>query len=153
QVFTSIANDRNSEALTNQQHVPSQQLGSTLQWDHRLRNHTLIGGLDLSEVMGASDEQLFSSTTGDHFANNIAGGRQGSTGIFGQDIFQAGNWTIIGGLRWDRWTNTNGSNVRVSLPSAAVTDTPYVDRNANAFSPKLSILRKLNSNVAVSLSG
>jgi hypothetical protein len=25
--------------------------------------------------MGASDEQLFSSTTGRHFANNIAGGR------------------------------------------------------------------------------
>jgi len=153
QTFSSVAPDRSTEALTDNQHVPSQQLGTAVQWNHTFWHQTLIAGLDAQEVMGASDEQLFSSTTGNHFANNIAGGRQGSTGIFGQDIFQAGNWTIIGGLRWDRWTNTNGSNVRISLPSGAVTDTPYSDRNANAFSPKVSILRKINSNVAVSLSG
>jgi outer membrane receptor protein involved in Fe transport len=153
QTFSSVAADRGSEKLTNIQHVPSQQMGTSVQWNHTLWRQTLIAGVDAQEVMGASDEQLFSSTTGNHFANNIAGGRQGSTGIFGQDIFQAGGWTIIGGLRWDRWTNTNGSNVRISLPSDAVTDTPYSDRNANAFSPKLSILRKINSNVSVSLSG
>lgn len=153
QTFSSVAPDRSTEALTDNQHVPSQQLGTAVQWNHALGHQTLIAGIDAQQVMGASDEQLFSPTTGSHFANNIAGGRQGSTGIFAQDIFQAGQWTIIGGLRWDRWTNTNGSNVRVSLPSAVVTDTPYVDRNANAFSPKLSILRKLNSNVSVSLSG
>ncbi|HET8827446.1 MAG TPA: TonB-dependent receptor, partial [Terriglobales bacterium] len=153
QTFSSVAPDRSTEALTDKQHVPSQQLGTAVQWNRTLWHQTVIAGVDAQEVIGASDEQLFSSTTGNHFANNIAGGRQGSTGIFGQDIFQARNWTIIGGLRWDRWTNTNGSNVRISLPSGAVTDTPYSDRNANAFSPKLSILRKINSNVSVSLSG
>jgi outer membrane receptor protein involved in Fe transport len=153
QTFSSVAPDRSTEALTNKQHVPSQQLGTAVQWNHTFWHQTLIAGVDAQEVMGASNEQLFSSTTGNHFANNVAGGRQGSTGIFGQDIFQAGNWTIIGGLRWDRWTNTNGSNLRISLPSGAVTDTPYADRNANAFSPKLSILRKIGSKVSVSLSG
>lgn len=153
QTFSSVAPDRSTEKLTNIQHVPSQQLGTAVQWKHTLWHQTLIAGVDAQEVMGASDEQLFSSTTGNHFANNIAGGRQGSTGVFGQDIFQAGNWTIIGGLRWDRWTNTNGSNVRISLPAGSVTDTAYMNRDANAFSPKLSILRKINSNVSVSLSG
>jgi len=153
QTFSSVAPDRSTEALTDNQHVPSQQLGTAVQLNHTLWHQTLIAGVDAQEVMGASDEQLFSSTTGNHFANNIAGGRQGSTGIFGQDIFQAGKWTIIGGLRWDRWTNTNGSNVRISLPSNAVSDTVYTDRNANAFSPKLSILRKIGSNMSVSLSG
>ena len=153
QTFSSIAPDRSTEALTDIQHVPSQQLGTAVQWNHTLWHQTLIAGLDAQDVMGASDEQLFSSTTGNHFANNIAGGRQGSTGLFGQDIFQAGNWTIIAGLRWDRWTNTNGSNVRIPLPTGAPTDTPYADRDATAFSPKLSILRKINSNLSVSLSG
>lgn len=153
QTFSSVATDRSTEALTDIQHVPSQQLGSAVQWNHTFWRQTLVAGFDAQEIMGASDEQLFSSTTGNHFANNVAGGRQGSTGVFGQDIFQAGNWTIIGGLRWDRWTNTNGSNVRTSLPSGAVTGTPYADRDANAFSPKLSILRKINSNLSVSLSG
>jgi outer membrane receptor protein involved in Fe transport len=153
QAFSSVAANRSTEKLTNIQHVPSQQLGTAAQWNHTMWHQTLIAGVDAQEVMGASDEQLFSSTTGNHFANNIAGGRQGSTGIFGQDIFQAGGWTIIGGLRWDRWTNTHGSNVRISLPSKAVTDTAYTDRNASAFSPKLSILRKVGSNVSLSLSG
>lgn len=153
QTFSSVAPDRSTEALTDIQHVPSQQLGTAAQWNHTFWHQTLVAGFDAQEIMGASDEQLFSSTTGNHFANNVAGGRQGSTGVFGQDIFQAGNWTIIGGLRWDRWTNTNGRNVRTSLPSAAVTGTPYPDRDANAFSPKISILRKINSNMSVSLSG
>ena len=153
QTFSSVAPNRSTEKLTDIQHVPSQQLGTAAQWNHTMWHQTLIAGVDAQEVMGASDERLFSSTTGNHFANNIAGGRQGSTGIFGQDVFQAGDWTIIGGLRWDRWTNTNGSNVRISLPSGAVTGTPYADRDANAFSPKLSVLGKINSTVSVSISG
>jgi outer membrane receptor protein involved in Fe transport len=153
QTFSSVAPDRNTETLTNVQHVPSQQLGAAAQWNHTLWHQTLIAGVDTQEVMGASDEQLFSSMTGSHFANNIAGGRQGSTGLFGQDVFQAGNWTVIAGLRWDRWTNTHGSNRRIPLPSGAVTENLYPDRDATALSPKLSILRKITSNVSVSLSG
>ncbi len=154
QVFTSIASDRNSEALTNQQHVPSQQLGGALQWDHRLRNHTLIGGVDLSEVMGASDEQLFSSTTGDHFANNIAGGRQRSLGIFGQDIFRIGSkWTVIAGARWDDWNNIDGNNVRVTLPAGTAAGEFFPDRSETAFSPRLSVLRNFRHNVAGWVSG
>lgn len=152
QTFSAVAPDRMTEALTNIQHVPSQQLGTAVQWNHTMWHQTLITGVDAQEIMGASNEQLFSSTTGDHFANNIAGGRQGSTGIFGQDIFQAGPWTIIAGLRWDRWTNTNGSTTRIPFPSGNVTQSLFTDRDATAFSPKLSLLRKVGSNVTVSLS-
>ena len=154
QTFSSVtAPDRSVEMLTDIQHVPSQQLGTALQWNHTQWRHTLIAGLDAQSVMGSSDEQLYSSTTGNHFANNIAGGRQGSLGIFGQDVFQAGPWTVIGGVRWDRWTNTSGSNVRIGLPSLAVTATSYPDRDATAFSPRLSVLRKITPNVSVSLAG
>jgi outer membrane receptor protein involved in Fe transport len=153
QTFSSVASDRSTETLVDIQHVPSQQLGAAVQWNHTLGRQTFIAGVDAQEVMGASDEQLFSSTTGVHFANNIAGGRQRSTGIFGQDIFQTGGWTFIAGVRWDRWSNLNGSTVRIPIPSGLATGTQYPDLDATALSPRLSILRKLTPNVSLSLSG
>ena len=153
QTFSAIAADRTNENLTDIQHVPSQALGGGAQWNHLLKNHTLIAGVDLEQVMGASDEQLFSSTSGAHFANNIAGGRQRSAGVFGQDIFRLGKWTFIAGARWDDWTNSHGNTVRISLPSGTPTRTTFSDRAANSFSPRISILRALTGNISVSLSG
>jgi len=154
QVFSSIAADRNAENLTDLQHVPSQDFGGAFQWNHVLKNHTLIAGIDSAEVMGSSDERLFSSTTGAHFANNVAGGRQRSTGVFGEDIFRIGTkWTVIAGARWDDWNNFAASNIRVSLPSQMVTGQFFPDRSETSFSPRLSVMRNVKSNVAVWLSG
>ena len=149
QTFSSIAMNRSMETLTNIQHVPSQQLGTAVQWNHVLRGHTLIAGLDVQEVMGASDEQLVLVP-----ANNIAGGRQRSTGIFGQDIFRIGSkWTLIAGVRWDDWRNFKGSTVRIALPSGTATTRSFADRSESAFSPRLSLMRALTSNLSLSLSG
>lgn len=153
QVFTAIASDRNSEAITNLQHVPSQELGGALQWNHLWGSHTLIGGIDVAEVMGASDERLFSSTTGFHFANNFAGGRQRSTGIFGQDIFRLARWTVIAGARWDDWSNTEGNNIRVTLPAGTAAGQFFPDRNETSFSPRLSVMRNLRTNMTAWISG
>jgi outer membrane receptor protein involved in Fe transport len=154
QTFSSIASDRNSEALTNIQHVPSQAVGGGVQWNHVLGSHTLIGGVDFQEVMGASNEQLFSSATGTRFANNIAGGRQRSTGVFGQDIFRIKNkWTVIAGARWDNWNNLRGSTVRIPIPAGPTRGTTFPDKSETSFSPRLSILRALNSNLSLSFSG
>jgi outer membrane receptor protein involved in Fe transport len=149
QTFSSIATDRNHETLTDIQHVPSQQLGASAQWTHVLRGHTLIAGLDAQEVMGASDEQLVLAS-----AYNIAGGRQRSTGIFGQDIFRVGSkWTFIAGVRWDDWRNFNGSTVRIPLPSGTATGQSFTDRSESALSPRVSLMRALNNNLSLSLSG
>lgn len=154
QVFSAIAPDRNREALTDLQHVPSQELGGAFQWNHVIRDHTLIGGVDSNEVIGTSNEQLFSSTTGAHFANSIAGGRQRSTGIFGEDIFRiAGKWIILAGVRWDDWRNFDASNTRITLPSASSAGKVFSDRNETSLSPRLSILRNLKSNTALWVSG
>jgi outer membrane receptor protein involved in Fe transport len=153
QSFSAIAADRNSEHLTDLQHVPSQQVGGGVQWNHLLKNHTLIAGADLQETMGASDENLFSSTTGAQFATNVAGGRQRARGIFGQDIFRIGyKWTIIAGLRWDDWSNFDASNIRIAVPSGLPTGTLFSDRSATAFSPRVSILRALSSSLSASIS-
>jgi len=153
QTFSSVDPDRNHEHLTDIQHVPSQQLGTAAQWNHVLSSQTLIAGADANEVIGASDEQLFSSTTGFHFANNIAGGRQRTVGIFGEDIIRIRRWMIVAGARWDNWSNFNGSTVRVSLPSGAATGTHFLDRSETSFSPRLSVIRNLRDNVSLSVSG
>jgi outer membrane receptor protein involved in Fe transport len=154
QTFSAIAANRSSEHLTDIQHVPSQQLGAASQWNHVVGVHTLIAGVDGQEVIGASDEQLFSSTTGFHFANNIAGGRQRSVGVFAEDVVRiGGKWTIVAGARWDDWWNFRGSTVRTALSTGAVTGTHYLDRSETAFNPRLSILRELNPHVSAFLAG
>jgi outer membrane receptor protein involved in Fe transport len=154
QVFSAVAPNRNSEALTDLQHVPSQELGGAFQWNHTLRAHTIVGGVDSDEVIGSSEERLFSSTTGFHFANNFAGGRQRSTGIFGEDIFRlSSKWTIIAGVRWDDWNNFDGSNIRVSLPAGTASGPLFPSRSETSFSPRLSIMRNVRDNVAVWVAG
>jgi len=149
QTFSSIAANRSKETLTDVQHVPSQQLGASAQWNHVFRGHTLIVGGDAQEVLGASDERLVLAS-----AYNIAGGRQRTTGIFGQDIFRMGSkWTFIGGVRWDDWSNFDGSAVKISAPSGKAVGQSYADRSESAFSPRLSLMRALTSNVSVSFSG
>jgi outer membrane receptor protein involved in Fe transport len=149
QTFSSIASNRSSETLTDIQHVPSQQLGTSAQWEHVLRGHTLIAGLDAQEIMGASDERLVLAS-----ADSIAGGRQRTTGIFGEDVFRIGSkWTFIAGLRWDDWRNFHGSTVRISLPAGTTTSQNFADRNESAFSPRLSVMRTLTSNLSLSLAG
>jgi outer membrane receptor protein involved in Fe transport len=153
QRFSSIASDRSSESLTDIQHVPAQQLGGTAQWTHVLgKTQTLIIGSDIQEVIGSTNEQLFSS--GRHTANNMAGGRQRTFGIFGDDIFRfRQRWTVILGARFDDWWNLDASTVRIPIsPPGITTGTAFPDRSDIAFNPRLSVLRSLNSNVSVTAS-
>jgi outer membrane receptor protein involved in Fe transport len=131
--------------------VPSQNLAGNIQWTHLLgRRQTIIVGAELSEVIGSSHEQIFSSGT--HIANSVSGGRQRPFGLFGEDILRLGKWTLIGGLRFDHWTNFDGSSVRTPV-SGTPTGGQFQDRTENAFSPRLSILRSLGSNVSFTASG
>ncbi len=153
QRFSSIASDRSSESLTDIQHVPAQQLEGTAQWTHALgKIQTVIVGSDLQEVIGSSDEQLFSS--GIHTANSIAGGRQRAFGFFGEDIFQLHQkWTVILGARFDDWWNLDGSTVRIPISTpGSLIGTAYPDRGDIAFNPRLSVLRSLKRNVSVTAS-
>ena len=149
QRFSSVAPDRNSESLTNLQYVPEQVVGGTAQWTHLFGTHqTLIGGADLMEVMGASDEHLF--TTGVHTRNNAAGGRQRIFGLYGQDIIRFKSWTFILGARVDDWNNFNASTI--CTPVSGTCTAPsllFPSRSDLAFSPRLSVLRSLTHNISV----
>jgi outer membrane cobalamin receptor len=117
QRFSSVAPDRNSESLTNLQYVPEQVVGGAAQWTHLLGRHqTLVAGADLMEVMGASDEQLF--TAGTHTRNNAAGGRQRIAGFFGEDLIR---WVSGPSSSPPVWTTgIISAPVRSALPSTAL---------------------------------
>jgi len=150
QRFSSVAANRNSESLTDLQYVPEQVGGGAVQWTHFLGQHqTLIAGMDLMEVMGASDEQLF--TAGTHTRNNASGGRQRILGGFGEDLVRLNNWTIILAGRFDDWNNFKASSICTPV-SGSCTASPsvlYPSRSDLAFSPRLSVLRALSRNVSV----
>jgi outer membrane receptor protein involved in Fe transport len=149
QRFSSVSADRNSESLTDLQHVPEQVVGGAGQWTHLFGRHqTFVGGADIMEVMGASDEQFFSSGT--HTRNNASGGRQRIVGLFGEDLIRLKNWTVVLGARVDDWNNFKASSI--CTPVAGTCPSPsvlYPSRSDLAFSPRLSVLRSLNQNISV----
>ena len=105
--------------------------------------------MDAMEVMGASDEQLF--TAGAHTRNNASGGRQRILGWFGEDLVRFNKWTIILGARLDDWNNFNASSICTPV-SGTCKSSPsmlYPSRSDLAFSPRLSVLRALSSNVSI----
>jgi len=148
QTFSAVAPDRNRETLTDIQHVPEQVVGGGAQWTQVVgQSHTLIGGIDLNEVIGASNEQLL---TGPNQARN-GGGRQRTLGVFGEDIFRHAKWTVILGARVDDWKNFNGTLTTIPVAGPPVVAI-YPNRTDVAFSPRLSVLRTINQHVSVNAS-
>lgn len=145
QKSSAVAANRDSEMLTDVQHVPEQALGGGAQWTHLLgKSQTLIAGMDLSEVIGGSEDSLFSGPN----RSRTGGGRQRMLGWFGEDIFHRRNWTVMLAARVDDWSNFAGRMITVPASGAPVI-TAFPDRSDVAFSPRLSVLRALNEHVSV----
>ena len=104
----SVNGPRDTETLTDAQHVPEQIAGGGAQWTHLLgKSQTLIAGMDMNEVIGASGDLFF---TGSNQAQ-VGSGRQRAVGWFGEDIFQRQKWTVIAAARVDDWSNFRGTNI------------------------------------------
>lgn len=154
QDFSSIAADRNSEALTRSQRVPAQEVGFTTQWSRAAGSfQTLIAGVDFRDVRGASDELGF--TAGKLSLAVGAGGRERTVGVFAEDIIRiTPRWLLTLGARGDHWRNYDALSTSRPLPAQTpVTVTKFPDRTENAFSPRVALLHKLTANVSLMVSG
>ena len=148
QVNSAVASNRDSETLTDIQHVPEQVAGGGAQWRHWLgKSQTLIAGMELNEVIGASVDRLFTGKN-----QGVTGaGRQRNLGWFGEDIFHRPKWTVILAARLDDWSNFAG-NITTIPVSGTPTATAFPNRRDLAFDPRLSVLRTVNDHVAVTAS-
>jgi outer membrane receptor protein involved in Fe transport len=150
QTFSSVALDRDSETLTDIQAVPAQGVGGSAVWSRALgKRQTLVAGVDTQENIGRSNEVLATA-----HKDTSAGGRQRTTGVFGEDIIQiTPRWTVSASARIDHSGNFGASLITVPFGSpAGATVAPYADRSYNAFSPRLSVVDRLNTRVSWSAS-
>ncbi len=152
QGFSSVAVNRNSEALTDRQTVPAQGVGGSAVWSRSVgKRQTLVAGFDEHEEIGHSNDILFSPVTGGNTRDTFAGGHQRTAGFFGEDLIQiAPRWILSLSARFDHWRNFDAFSQCVpfalSCPPPALT--LYPDRSYDAFSPRVSLLHQMNSHVA-----
>jgi outer membrane receptor protein involved in Fe transport len=132
QNFSAVASSRQSESLTNRQRNPSQQLGFAFQWRRPVGDkHLISAGVEGRYVRGHSAERFVD-----------AGGRQRSVGVFGNYSLTLRSWVVSLGARVDTWRNYEGfSNL-----------TAFADRSENAFSPRVSVLKRFENGISVSAS-
>ena len=150
QTASSIAANRNSETLTDDQRVPLYQAGLSTEWTRTAGTHqTLAAGFDGQQVRGASNELMY--TSGKLSTAVGAGGRQRLWGLFGEDIVRINTrWLITGGARVDDWQNYDALLVtRPLATSAPLQVTNYNPRSEQAFSPRLSSLVRVKDNFVV----
>ena len=151
QGLSSVAQDRDSESLTDLQTVPAQGLGSSAVWSAQvLKHHTIVAGIDDSENMGASQDHKYMGATMPNGATS-AGGKQRTIGVFGEDMIQiAPRWLLTLSARVDHWSNYDASSIAYAPPTAPGPPVPtyYPDRSETAFSPRLTLVNQINSNVS-----
>ena len=151
QGLSSVAQNRDSESLTDLQTVPAQGLGSSAVWSAQIaKRQTIVAGIDDSENLGASQDHKYMGVTVPNGATS-AGGKQRTIGVFGEDMIQlAPRWLLTLSARVDNWRNYDASSIAYAPPSAPGPPVPtyYMDRSETAFSPRLTLVNQINSNVS-----
>jgi outer membrane receptor protein involved in Fe transport len=142
QSFSAISVDRNSEALTRWQTVPSDQIGFYMNWSRPISSANLLVGADGRFIHGQSDETVFVANSPTSLIS--AGGRSNLVGAFAQisETFKK-RLRLSGGLRFDWWLNTDGFNrtARASdVSTAQILLEPHVE---TAWSPRLGAIYEL----------
>jgi outer membrane receptor protein involved in Fe transport len=148
---TSVDSPRDTETLTDEQSVPSQALGGSLQWSRPMGHlQTLVAGFEMRAVDGSSNENLFK--LGVPNGNTLSGGQELTARIFGEDILQLGPHLIANlSLGYDHWSDLNARLIAIS--SSGTTLTPYPDRSSDALNPRASLLYHLGHGTSLTASG
>jgi outer membrane receptor protein involved in Fe transport len=133
QGFTSVAADRASERLLRSQSVPADTAGGSIQWSHPVTDlHALVGGVELRQVHGSSDETVFGN--GPPTLVSV-GGRQRTGGLYLEDVARLSpRLSLTVGGRYDSWTNDGVKR------SGTAPETRLPRRDETAFSPRASLL-------------
>jgi len=139
QVFTAINAPRTAESLTRIQRTPAQNSGISMQFRSTYRTHTFVGGFDLRDTRGSSDETAYANNQPTVLIG--AGGREKVSGVFIQDFVRFGRKLVVAGsVRYDRWRNYAAFSSTRPLTTNPTATTAFPDRVEDAISPQLSAL-------------
>lgn len=141
QSFTSINATRSVETLTRLQQVGAQELGASTDATYHLANIAFVAGADVRDIRANDFERPTKGATFD------ASARQRFIGGFGEIIAQHGKWSGAASIRVDSAENLD--TVTFSGP----TPTAIPNRSEVVASPRVGIVRQVNSHVSVHASG
>jgi outer membrane receptor protein involved in Fe transport len=148
QSFSAVDADRDSERLTRRQRVPAEAFGATAQWARGLgTRHHLVVGAEARRVDGTTHETGYFG--GAPTSELEAGGSQLSGAAFIAERFQAHPRLLLSAAgRVDAWSQRNGRST-LSVPDGSSSEEIYPDRSETAVSPRLGVLFRVSSSVAL----
>jgi outer membrane receptor protein involved in Fe transport len=139
QSFSSIAADRNSEALTRWQTAPSNQMGFSTQWMRPIANLQITAGMDGRFIHGETDETAFSANVPTSL--NAAGGRDNLLGAFAEvSAAITRRLRASAGVRADHWSNEDGFNRVTPLSTNVTTFKGLAPHAETAYSPRAGVV-------------
>ncbi len=142
QSFSSIAAGRNSETLTRWQTAPSDQIGFSARWSRIVSVLHLSAGLDGRFIHGESDDTVFVNNLPSSLVS--AGGRDDAIGMYGEISAPISRkLRLSGGLRVDRWSNTDGFQNTTTLSNGALVPGPLASHHETAFDPRAGVVYDL----------
>lgn len=126
--FASVGAGRASTALTlDQYNVPATGVGGRAEIAPVIGALTLRLGTDIRVVIGETQE-LYTYVAGRPTRRRVAGGRNGTAGLFADASVVTGDVVWSAGGRIDRWTIADGRLLETALTGATLTDQRFVDR-------------------------
>jgi len=157
QSFSSINSARTVETLTRLERTPAQELGGSLLWTHTLGKYgVLLLGSDVHDVRATDLETAIGGgvTSGHTNVGNPTGytdttARQRQAGIFTEALYTRGPWTVSAAVRDDHAAAFDGDQTATGSQKAAGA---YPSSAENVANPKLGLVRRINSHIALSAS-
>jgi iron complex outermembrane recepter protein len=133
---------RSAERPNVDQHIPSHDLGGSLQWSRSFGTLELLSvGGDFRRMVGTLDEVIY-DPSGGVSGTRTSGGSQDVGGAFIQGVFAPSEpLRIEASARFDAWRSYHGSREDNSV--APPTNTIYPTKSNSAFAPRLGIRYKI----------
>ncbi len=148
QTFSAIFGDRSGETLVRLQRVPAQRTGFLSHFFSLVRGHSVVVGLEGTEIRGSSNETGFFG--GIPTSKIGSGGRERKYGLFFQDFARIGEKiTVAGALRYDHWKNFRALSSLLNISSNSVATEVFENRTEDALSPSISMLYSIGGSFSV----
>jgi outer membrane receptor protein involved in Fe transport len=159
---TNAATTRNVVRLATDQHVPTNGVGSAIQWSKVMgTHHALSAGTDWRWVDGDSQEAAYVAATPISIVgvtqaatlsvNRISGGTQQSLGAFAQDIFTPTSKLVVTlSARADHWRNYDGHNLETTVATGLPTANNRAaipERTDTVVSPRVAALYHVSDRI------
>lgn len=146
QTFSAVSADRNSEALTRLQRVPSQASGAELLWSRSFGPKNIFSGaVQVRDIRGDSDETAIVNARA--LSLTDSGGRQRFFSGFAQDIWRASKKLNLSfAVHFDQWKNFRAFSATRNLSSGQTTRREFADRREQSFNPRIATLYQIDDN-------